>query len=206
MPDGSVRRETGIRAADGSWRGVMLATSARHPVRVVTSVGAALLAVVCAYGLYSRHQTQRRPAEPTSRADAAGATLSQLAALTRASEGVWEASGVVSEQVVAATTPEVFASDPWSSSDLSMNELLDVVERCRRVFVRSPQLFGAMSFAVEEAGLRERTLRHRARRLLEAVRAEFIHYHRQHTVGFQMPPAAWRDSLNPFVLARMCWM
>jgi formylglycine-generating enzyme required for sulfatase activity len=123
--------------------------------------------------------------------------------LIRASAGVWEpASGVVSEQFLADMTPEVFASDPWTSSDVSINELLDIVERCRRVFVRSPQLFGAMSFAVEESGLRDGTLRRRARRLLEVVRMEFIDYHQRHTVGFQAPPDAWQDTLNPFVPVR----
>ena len=178
-------------------------TSPRYRVGAVTLVGAVVLAVVCAYGVYSRNQSQRRPTEPTPRAGAAGPTLARLAALTRASAGVWEpASGVVSEQFVADMTPEVVASDPWTSADVSMNELLDIVERCRRMFVRSPQLFGAMSFAIEESGLREGTLRRRARRLFDVVRTEFIDYHRRQTVGFQAPPAARQDTLNPFVPVR----
>jgi formylglycine-generating enzyme required for sulfatase activity len=181
----------------------MVGTSPRHRVRAVTSIGAVLLALVCAYGIYSRSQSHRRPTEPTPRAGGATPTLTRLAALTRASPGACEpASGVVSEQFLADMTPEVLASDPWTSSDVSMSELLDIVERCRRVFVRSPQLFGAMSFAVEESGLREGTLRRRACRLLDVVRTEFIDYHRRHTVGFQAPPAAWHDTLNPFVPIR----
>ena len=97
-------------------------------------------------------------------------------------------------------TPEVFTSALWSSSNVSMRELLDVVERCRRLFIQSPQLFGAMSFAVEEVGLREHALRNRARGVFGIVRTDFIVYHKRNTAGFRAPPpAAGQDPLNPLM-------
>jgi formylglycine-generating enzyme required for sulfatase activity len=131
----------------------------------------------------------------------AAAKLTNLAVLARERRDVWEpGSGVASEQFIKDITPEVFTSALWSSSNLSMKELLDVVERCRRLFIQSPQLFGAMSFAVEEAGLREHALRDRARGVFGILRTDFIVYHERNTAGFQAPPpAAGQDPLNPLM-------
>src|SRR4051794_5896396 len=97
----------------------------RHRVCAVAAVGAGLLAIVGAYAAYSHIHSQGPPAEPTPGAGAPGATLMRLAALTRASAGVWEpASDIVSQQLLADMTPEVFASDPWTSPGVSMNDLL----------------------------------------------------------------------------------
>ena len=34
------------------------------------------------------------------------------------------------------------------------------------------------------------------------MRSDFVDYHRRQTIGFQAPPAAWQDPLNPFVPIR----
>jgi formylglycine-generating enzyme required for sulfatase activity len=127
--------------------------------------------------------------------------FTRLVVLARERHEVWEpGSGAVSEQFIKDMTPEVFTSAVWQGTNVSMKELLDVVEQCRRLFVQSPQLYGAMSFVVEEVGLREPTLRHRARDLLGSLRDDFVAYHERHTSGFQAPPpAAGQDPLNPLI-------
>jgi formylglycine-generating enzyme required for sulfatase activity len=167
-----------------------------------------MLLVGAGYGVYLRihsrriaNERARSTGEPDPRD--AGAKLIRLVGLARQHGGVWEPeSGILSDRFVRDMTPEVFTSAPWIPPPLSMPELLDVVERSRRLFVSSPRLFGAMSFAVEEAGLRDPSVRDRARETLGTLRADFIAFHRAHTPGFEAPPSSpARDPLN--AVARM---
>lgn len=176
----------------------------RGRARTVVVVVTGILLAGAGYGVYLRIHSQRiatRQSRSTGEPDPrdAGAKLIRLVGLAREGAEVWEPeSGIVSEQFIRDMTPEVFTSAPWSPPPLPMRELLDVVERSRRLFIASPRLFGAMSFAVEEAGLRDPSLRDRARQMLRTLRADFVAYHRSRTAGFESPPSSLaEDPLNP---------
>jgi len=180
-------------------------------VRIVTTaIVASMLVGVGGYAVYSRIHRPRGASElvitPTqrSRASVAAAKLTNLADLDRERCEVREpGSGASSEPSIKDITLDVFTSTLAGSSNVSMEELLDIVERCRRLFIQSPQLFGATSYAVEEAGLRADTLRQRARVVSGILRTEFVVYHKRNTPGFQVPPpAAGQDPLNPLVQIR----
>jgi formylglycine-generating enzyme required for sulfatase activity len=187
--------------------------SIQKPSRTLSSgnarAGVVMVAIALAgaagYLVYSqvenRKVTSARSSTRNSQADAK-ATLAYLVVLARERrDDVWErGSGVLGEQFIKELTPEAFTEAPWESPAISEGELLDVIDRCRRLFIQSPRLFGAMSFAAEEAGLREPALHSRARRVSEVVRSDFIVYHQHNTPGFQVPPSsAARDPLNPMV-------
>jgi len=180
----------------------------RDSVRAFIVIMAILLAGIAGYVVYSRVRSKKDaasvPSSPPSQASEAAAALTRLVVAARERRDACQrGSGVLSEQFIKELTPEVFTLAPWNSSGVSTGELLDIIEQCHRLVSQSPRLFGAMSFAVEEAGLRDETLRHRARRLWGAVRADFIFYHQRHTAGFQVPPAAaQQDPLNPLVPIR----
>jgi formylglycine-generating enzyme required for sulfatase activity len=104
------------------------------------------------------------------------------------------------QDVVDAINPEVFVGEPWKQTEFKPTDLFDVIERSHRLFVPSRPLFGAMSFALEEVWLRSSSapdVRRRAAALFETVRAAFIAYHRDKTMGFQPPPS--QDPLNQWV-------
>ena len=78
-----------------------------------------------------------------------------------------------------------------------------MIERTYPLFVASPALFGAMTFALEELWLQSGSspdVRNRAGILYQRVRSAFIAFHRQHTARFQAPPAIpSEDNLNVWV-------
>ncbi|MFN8061284.1 MAG: SUMF1/EgtB/PvdO family nonheme iron enzyme [Vicinamibacterales bacterium] len=96
--------------------------------------------------------------------------------------------------------PAIVAAGPWSGTSVPPGDVLDVIERCYKLFVRSRQMFGAMSYAIEEVWLRNTDdgIRARASRLAGEVRREFLAYQLAEP-GFELPPRLDADSLNAFV-------
>jgi formylglycine-generating enzyme required for sulfatase activity len=178
----------------------------RRSVALVITLAIVTLAAL-GYFVYLRVQVRRGPPSGSARSEPAptdppALKLGYLADRANGRSDVWAPdSKVVSERFIEGMTPEAFTAAPWGPGGISMPALLDVVERSRRLFVRSPELFGAMTFAVEEAGLREKTLAPRARQVVAALRSEFIAYHSRETPGFQAPSASPRDDpLNPAIV------
>ena len=105
------------------------------------------------------------------------------------------------DEFVDGVNPEVIAGTWLGETDFS--KIIDVIERSHPLLLRSRQLFGAMSFALEEVWLRApngSAVRTRASALHETVRNAFIRYHKERTALFEDPPAdAVVDSLNPMV-------
>jgi formylglycine-generating enzyme required for sulfatase activity len=129
--------------------------------------------------------------------------LGYLADLVRGREEIWiTESHAVSNAFISSVTPEVFVTAPWSVPGVSLTELLDIVERSRRVFLESPELFGAMTFAVEEAGRRQDALAGRARRIAAVLRHDFIAGRSRRTSALPPPDEPAHDPLNRAVTLR----
>lgn len=109
---------------------------------------------------------------------------------------------VVSE----AFDPQVINPDlfPRALHDKQVNldDVVSVIERIYRVFVRSRKLFGAMSFALEEVRLRAQgnaDLARRAQNLSVELRKAFVEVQQTNDRRFEPPPPTPdKDTLNPW--------
>ncbi len=127
-----------------------------------------------------------------------GAEFERLAELVREHDYAWEPA-LLEGGFIDEINSEVFVSAPWQQPRFDPMQLISVIERSHPLFVESPSLFGAMSFALEEVRLRttDSAVKQRALELSEIVRSAFVVYHLQNTSGFQRPPQrAADDKLN----------
>ena len=125
----------------------------------------------------------------------------------RAESPGWErVLGNLGDTFVQQQKPSVLSVGPWLADEFVPPRLLDVVERAYRLLVPSRELFGAMTFSVEEIWLRsssEPEIRRRAETLLVQVREAFVNYHLKSTKGFSRPPPTpGQDQENPMVRIR----
>jgi formylglycine-generating enzyme required for sulfatase activity len=209
-PDGylAVRNEIYRRVFGLDW---VRREMPRNRARLVVSLSAAAVLLSAVFGglqfqqaRQAQSQLETIQARLREQDRVRAATLQELLRRAAANPFVWEpGTGVVDEQFLRQVGPDVFAEAPWQGPVLDPSRLLDVIERSHRLFVPSRDMFGAMSFAIEEVWLRNQSdarLRERARDLSETVRTAFLEYHEERTPGFKAPPAtAAEDSLNDWV-------
>jgi formylglycine-generating enzyme required for sulfatase activity len=122
--------------------------------------------------------------------------------LTRDYDSDWGGSpDLLNAEFIDYVNGDVFASAPWTNSaGFDPERLFSVISHGRRLFVQSRGLFGAMSYALEEAWLRspdDPRVRERALALLDDIRSEFISFQKRTKTFVVSPPSkAQEDTLN----------
>jgi formylglycine-generating enzyme required for sulfatase activity len=111
-------------------------------------------------------------------------------------------SGWLGIDDLSSINPDNFVSEPFRQAPVNYESLLTLIDVAHPLFMRSRELFGAMSYALEETALRSQDsdVVGRAKTLAETVRRAFIEVHRRDDPRFQAPPAI--DPLNEFVPVR----
>jgi len=178
----------------------------RRQTWMVSAVAAAALLVTTVVG-YQAYQSSQRAALRSTLIEVLGNRKTDFAALlqlTREHDYSWnDIQNSLHGAFIASIDPEVFATAPWLVANIQSDEILDVIEQSHGLFVQSPALFGAMTYALHEVWLRSPSspeTRRRAETLFATVRSAFIERQRASSPGFQQPPPRpEEDPLNEWV-------
>jgi formylglycine-generating enzyme required for sulfatase activity len=175
----------------------------RLGVGLALAAAALLIAGAFGYRVYVQTERDRFRAQLVETLSNRRTDFAALVRLTRVHDYAWtEIRNPLENTFINEINPDVFAGAPWTAAEFNPSDVLDVIERSYPLFVPSRQLFGAMSFALEEVWVRSTSapdVQRRAASLSAAVRAAFIEYHKGRSAEFQAPPAhAEHDALNPW--------